>query len=188
MEATEEATRVVRPTPAQADVATVVTKRGDNVGKMTLDRVAPEDEVRQARAPVATLIVVVIVIAIAVGAWMMRKNDVPPVTKPVVKAAVVPPPSPVAAAAHLGINAFPWATVTRVRNIDSGADVAMNGSLMTPAPLELPAGRYEVTLSNPQFSKPITQTIEVAAGEERTIDVHFADPSQAPLPRFGVSE
>lgn len=136
-------------------------------------------------------IVAVLVIAVGIGAWMMRKNDVPPVTKPVVKAAaaaVVVPPPPVAAAAHLGINAFPWATVTRVRNIDSGVDVAMNGSLMTPAPLELPAGRYEVTLSNPQFSKPITQTVEVAAGEERTIDVHFADPSQAPLPKFGGSE
>jgi len=189
MEATEEATRVVRPTPAQAEVATVITTRDDNVGKMTLDRVAPEDEVRRARAPVAPLVGVVIVI-LAIAGWMMRKHDEKPVPKPAVKAAaavVVPPPPPVAAA-HLGINAFPWATVTRVRNIDSGADVVMSAALMTPAPLEIPPGRYEVTLSNPQFSKPITQTVEVAAGEERTIDVHFADPSQAPLPKFGGSE
>jgi hypothetical protein len=156
---------------------------------MTLDRVAPEDEVRRARAPVAPLVGVVIVI-LAIAGWMMRKHDEKPVPKPAVKAAaavVVPPPPPVAAA-HLGINAFPWATVTRVRNIDSGADVVMSAALMTPAPLEIPPGRYEVTLSNPQFSKPITQTVEVAAGEERTIDVHFADPSQAPLPKFGGSE
>jgi eukaryotic-like serine/threonine-protein kinase len=188
MEATEEATRVVRPTPAQIDVATVVTTRDDNVGKMTLDRVRPAEEPkRQSRAPVATLIGVVIVIALGIGAWMMRRHDEVAVMKPAVKAAAVVVP-PAVAAAHLGINAFPWATVTRVRNIDSGADVPMNDSLMTPAPLELAPGRYEVTLSNPRFSKPITQMVEVAAGEERTIDVHFADPSQAPLPRFGVSE
>jgi hypothetical protein len=30
--------------------------------------------------------------------------------------------------------------------------------------------------------------VEVAAGEERTIDDHFADPSQAPLPKFGGVE
>src|SRR6185369_15600558 len=42
MEATEEATRVVRPTPAQADLATVVTVRSaSDPGDMMLDRVQP---------------------------------------------------------------------------------------------------------------------------------------------------
>jgi len=184
MEATEEATRVVRPTPAQADVATVVTSRADGVGKMTLDRVAPEEERRQTRSPVAALIGVVVVIA-AIGAWMMRKHDAPVTTTAVTKPPVV---APVVASAHLGINAFPWAAVTHIRNIDSGAEVPLKDSLVTPAPFEIAPGRYEVTLSNPQFRDPIKQTVEVAAGEERTIDVHFADPSQAPLPHFGGGE
>jgi len=47
---------------------------------------------------------------------------------------------------------------------------------------------YEVTLSNPKFKEPILRTVEVGAGEERTVEEHFADPSQAPLPRFGGSE
>ena len=186
MEATEEATRVVRPTPAQIDVATVVTTRGEDVGKMTLDRLQPtmtEERKRPARSPLAAVIGIVVVAVAIAGGWMLRRHDVPP-PKPV-KAAVV---APAVAAAHLGINAFPWGTVTRIHNIDSGADVAMKDALVTPAPVELAPGRYEVTLANPRFSKPITQTFEVAAGEERTIDVHFADPSQAPLPRFGVSE
>jgi serine/threonine-protein kinase len=192
VETTEEATRIVKPTPAQADVATVVTARGD-AGNIVLDRVhavrTVEQPKRQARAPVATLIVAIVVIAAGVAAWMLRKNEAPVVKKEPVKAAVViPTPTPAPLAAHLGINAFPWANVTRIRNIDSGADVPMKESLVTPAPLELAPGRYEVTLSNPQFHDAIRQTVEVAPGEERTIDVHFADPSQAQLPRFGGVE
>jgi serine/threonine-protein kinase len=191
VETTEEATRIVKPTPAQAEVATVVTARGD-AGNVVLDRVRPartvEQPKRRARAPVATLIVAII-IAAGVAAWMLRKNETPVVKKEPLRAAVViPTPAPAPLAAHLGINAFPWANVTRIRNIDSGADVPMKESLVTPAPLELAPGRYEVTLSNPQFHDAIKQTVEVAPGEERTIDVHFADPSQAQLPRFGGGE
>jgi len=192
-EATEEATRVVRPTPAQAELATVVTVRsGSDPGSMMLDRVQPPMTIerpvpRSSRMPM--IIVALLVIIGVMAAVMLRKNNAPAVKEPLKAAVVQPAPVTVTpAAAHLGINAFPWANVTRVRNIDSGAEVPLKESLVTPAPLELAPGRYEVTLSNPQFKDAIRQTVEVAAGEERTIDVHFADPSQAPLPPFGGSE
>jgi serine/threonine-protein kinase len=186
MEATEEATKIVRPTPAQIEVATVVTS--NDVANVTLDRVHPPSTIEQprprSRAPM--FVVLALLIGGGVAAWMLRKNETPApivIAKPAVKAAAVVPP--LLPSAHLGINAFPWATITRIRNIDSGADVPMNESLVTPALRELPPGRYEITLANPQFKDQLRKTVEIAAGEERTIDVHFADPSQAPLPDFG---
>src|SRR6185369_17169885 len=104
MEATEEATRVVR-TPAQIDVATVMTSRGD-VSNVTLDRVQPAPEVSGGSGISKFLFAIV-----------------PAAVKPPVKA--VAPAAIVAPTAHLGINAFPWATVTKIRNIDSGAEVPM---------------------------------------------------------------
>jgi len=187
MEATEEATRVVR-TPAQVDVATVVTSRGD-VANMTLDRVAPAHEggssgFGKAIAGIAAAIVIAVI-----GVLMFRKPEQPAVVaKPPVKATVMTPAPIAQPAAHLGINAFPWATITKIRNVDSGVEVPLTDALMTPAPFELAPGRYEVTLANPKFRDPIRQTVEVVSGEERTIDVHFADPSQAPLPHFGGVE
>jgi hypothetical protein len=58
---------------------------------------------------------------------------------------------------------------------------------MTPTPVDLPPGRYQVTLSNPQFSKPITRTVAIAAGQDETLNVTFRDPASATLPNFGVT-
>ena len=58
---------------------------------------------------------------------------------------------------------------------------------MTPAPVDLPPGRYEVTLSNPQFGQPVTRTVAITAGEEETLNVTFRDPASATLPDFGVT-
>ncbi|HJW92391.1 MAG TPA: hypothetical protein VJ901_02125, partial [Thermoanaerobaculia bacterium] len=193
MEATEEATKIVRPTPAQAEVATIVTKSvmGD-VGHVTLDRVHPPATIEQRRpkSRVGMVVVLMLLVVGGVAAWMlMRPAPHPwPLSPQAGRGEMKKQQQPALPAAHLGINAFPWATVTRIRNIDSGADVPMSESLVTPALRELAPGRYEITLSNPQFKDPIKQTVEIAAGEERTIEIHFADPSQAPLPSFGGAE
>jgi hypothetical protein len=87
--------------------------------------------------------------------------------------------------AHLGINAFPWAEVTTIRNVDNGQTVEIAKQMVTPVPIELAPGRYEVTLSNPNFSAPIKKVVSVAAGAEQTLNVQFTDPATVTMPDFG---
>ncbi len=182
-EATEDATRVVREMPKQAEVATVVTTR--DAGNLVLDRVATptiEGAAPKKKAGLVAGLAAVIALVIGLG-FMFRKHDQPVVPN-------VPKPVKPVLAAHLAVNAFPWATVTHIRNLDSGQDVPIVGKpeLVTPDAISVTPGRYEVTFSNPRFHDPIKQRVEVKEGEERTVDAHFSDPSQAPLPKFGGSE
>ncbi|HKO57065.1 MAG TPA: PEGA domain-containing protein, partial [Thermoanaerobaculia bacterium] len=85
----------------------------------------------------------------------------------------------------LGINAFPWARVTSIRNADTRQEVAIEQGLVTPAPIDLPPGRYEITLSNPSFGAPVTRVVEIRSGEEETLNVALADAEGASLPPFG---
>jgi hypothetical protein len=92
------------------------------------------------------------------------------------------------APAHIGINAFPWAEVRSVRDLNDGQEVDLHATLITPAQLDLTPGKYEITLSNPSFGKPIKQTIEVGAGQESRVNVQFSDAASAPLPDFGAAQ
>ena len=83
---------------------------------------------------------------------------------------------------HLGINAYPWANVTNIRNLDSGRNVPLKTPIVTPAPIDLAPGRYEVTLWNPAYPKAIVKTVDVKAGLDQTLHVPFADASQLTLP------
>ena len=128
-----------------------------------------------------------VIVAIAVGVTVMRKPAPPPpanatvtVEKPRVDTASTIP----VAQGHLGINAFPWANVTSIRNLDNGATVDLQGPLVTPAPIDLAPGRYEITLSNPAFPHSLTETVEVRANKESVITARFEDPAQAALPHF----
>jgi serine/threonine protein kinase len=209
-EVTDEATRVAAA--RASDAATVLSVSGSAAtvamtpsgeiaiphAQRTLDRVTPEESVpaSRSRAPMFAMLAVLLALA-GGGAWMMLRPRpaAPPIAEPtpVTKAAAVPPTTratdPVlavpAAQGHLGINAFPWANVTSVRNVDNGQSVDIGMNLVTPAPMDLAPGRYEVTLVNPEYAKPITRTVEVAAGGEATLNVHFADPAGASVPDFG---
>jgi hypothetical protein len=75
--------------------------------------------------------------------------------------------------------------VTSIRNLDNGQSVSLNTPLVTPAPIDLAPGRYEVTFANPNFADTITKTVSIAAGGDETLTVLFADPAQAALPDFG---
>gem|GEM_PF-3895924 len=129
---------------------------------------------------------IVLVILIGGGAGVMfrtRKTEpIAPAPKPVQASTAMVPKAP----AHIGINAFPWAEVRRVRDLTDGQEVELPATLVTPAQLDLTPGKYEITLSNPSFDKPILQTIEVGAGEERRVNVQFTDAASAPLPDFGA--
>ena len=120
----------------------------------------------------------------------LRAKPAPvPVQQPVQAATIpiAPQPStaPIATPGRLGINAFPWAEVTSIRNLDNGESVDIGSSLVTPAPVDLAPGRYEVTLMNPRFAKTITRTVSIDAGAEATLNVQFSDASS--LPDFGGS-
>jgi hypothetical protein len=84
----------------------------------------------------------------------------------------------------VAINAYPWGNITAIRNAATGEAVNLPASLVTPAPVELSPGRYEVTLANPAFRKPITKIVEISAGSDATLNVQFSDPAKAPLPEF----
>ncbi|HEX2832880.1 MAG TPA: protein kinase [Thermoanaerobaculia bacterium] len=174
----------------------------------TLDRVHPQERVTTSeskpRSSMGLVFAIVLILAIAGGgAWMfLRTRDealapsaaapiqaatTAPVFTPAVTATTAPDPVAAvpAAAGHLGINAFPWANVTSVRNLDNGQTVDIGTNVVTPAPMDLAPGRYEITLANPGFDKPITRTVDVTAGKDATVTVHFSDPNLADVPDFG---
>jgi hypothetical protein len=156
-------------------------------------RATPNDG--KARRSMLLPIAALLLMALGVGGWMMLRKSAtvdPVVVPPVAQASTISLPAKTIPAqtvpqqGRLGINAFPWANVTRIRNLDNGQNVEI-ATLVTPAPVELAPGRYEVTLSNPQFKRPITRTVAIAAGEDETLNVTFRDPASAMLPDFGVT-
>jgi len=134
------------------------------------------------RAPLAWIAAAIVAIVIAAGAYVMLTKTSKPsaqpnpiVTKPVTPAPVV--------RARLGINAFPWGEVTSIRNVASGESISLSAPIVTPAPVELAPGKYEITLSNPSFRTPVTKTVDVRSGDQ-SITIQFTDPANAKLPRF----
>ena len=197
-EVTDEATRMAPRPGTQENVATVMTEEEET---QISDRFLvpsgppgsqPGDDGLRARRSSGILPIAAVLTILAGGAgWMfLRAKPAPvPVQQPVQAATIpiAPQPSatPVAAPGRLGINAFPWAEVTSIRNLDNGETVDIGSSLVTPAPVDLAPGRYEVTLMNPRFAKTITRTVSIDAGAEATLNVQFSDASS--LPDFGGS-
>ncbi|HEX8170422.1 MAG TPA: protein kinase [Thermoanaerobaculia bacterium] len=189
-EITNEATRVAARNAA--DVATVMSVAGDAptvateaprapAVQRTLNRVTPVEEAPPPRTSKPRRMVFVALLAafIAIAAaWFVARKTAPPST----------PQQAAATPGHLGINAYPWANVTSIRNVDRGELVELRAPLVTPAPIELAPGRYEVTLSNPNFPAPITRTVAIPAGGDELLTVHFADPARASLPDFGAAQ
>lgn len=187
-EITGEATRVA---PRAADMATVLSI-ADAATVATQAPVVEDGPSRpsgQARSPVLHIAAAaVLLIGLGLGGWhMMQKTPAAPAAAPPIAAPATQTTAPgtvPVAAAHLGINAFPWANVQKIRNVENGAEVELPAQLVTPAPIDLPPGRYEVTLSNPEFGSK-TSTISVEGGRDETLNVHFTDPESAKLPDFG---
>ncbi len=213
-ELTEEPTRASGPSvdahaPTLRDVTgattiqTVDTVTPRDFAQATLERV----EVEKPAAPPAAkrrsagLIAAAVAVILGAGAAAVwRAGQQPPATpatqssQPAVPAANatvnVEKPRVTAASTiplaqgHLGINAFPWANVTSIRNLDNGASVDLRGPLVTPAPIDLAPGRYEITLSNPAFRNTLTEHVEVRPNEEAVVNARFTDPAAAALPRF----
>ncbi|HUP50762.1 MAG TPA: protein kinase [Thermoanaerobaculia bacterium] len=181
---TDEATNVAgRP---GADAPTVVTlSQQATIGSddATILTVAPSrlpipaGTMRIGIGAAAALLFVIVLVAMLTGD---RAEPLPePPARPAEASIVVP-----AATGRLGINAFPWATVTAIRNVNTGETIALEEELVTPAPIELAPGKYEITLSNPAYRQPITRVVEVSSGRDELVNVHFADPATASLPQL----
>jgi serine/threonine protein kinase len=180
-EITDEATRAAR------DVATVFTRELAPTVVTSSSEAPPLSAGRRRphrRAPAIIIAIVVILIAAGAATMLLNRPATPAAKSPLHTAAAVVP----RASGHLGINAFPWAEVRRVRDLNDGQDVELPETLVTPARLDLTPGRYEITLANPSFEKPITKTIAIGSGEESRVDVQFSDADTAPVPDFGAPQ
>ncbi|HSP34447.1 MAG TPA: PEGA domain-containing protein [Thermoanaerobaculia bacterium] len=112
--------------------------------------------------------IAILVLAIAFAAGAVRRH------------APAHDSSGTAGAGNLAINAFPWANVTSIRNLTTGAAVELDGPLVTPATaVNLPPGRYEVALVNPRFDKQFTRTVAIAAHRDTILNVEFTPAAHA---------
>jgi len=162
-EVTAEPTRNARATTLRDTIETLAEK--------PLLVVPPAEEAPIShKGWISIAAVALIVIAGAIFMWTRRPER--------------PPPPPSVVTARVAINAWPWGEVTSIRNVKDGKSVELKAPLITPAPIDLAPGRYEITFSNPAYQTPITKTVDVAAGDQQLVTAQFADPLKAPLPRF----
>jgi len=157
--------------PTLPDLATTV-KSEKGVDQPLLARTI-EEPVRPRASLWPSVIMAAALIAVITGIALWQRTRAPRPAKPVV-----------VARARLGINAFPWGEVTNIRNVDSGETVAMSAPIVTPAPIDLAPGKYEITLTNPKYPQTLRKTVSLRPGEEQAINVTFVDPSSVSLPRF----
>jgi serine/threonine-protein kinase len=192
-EVTEEPTKVATPTVpsggptpkmprVDANTSTVLTANGEPMSrplrKVSTTNVVPVPAPRRSRMGLI-VIVLAIIVAGAIAAFLLRKPAPVEPRKPEPARVVALAPGRVA------LNAFPWAEVTSIRNVANGATIELKEPFVTPAPVDLAPGTYEITLANPAFRSPITRTVDVKAGQEQLINVAFADPATATLPQLG---
>ena len=197
VEVTEEPTKVATPT-ILSDAAvgrtaaidhhaqTILTERGTPIAARELRRVSTTNVVAVPRkrspmmlwlsAGAAAIVVAAVVILMQHKSATSREATE---TNATTTSAVASP-----AMGRVAINAFPWGEVTSIRNVASGSIVPLKTPVVTPGPVELAPGTYEITLSNPAFPSPITRKVDVKGGGDQRIDVQFADPATATLPPF----
>jgi len=103
-------------------------------------------------------------------------------------ASVVEPAKPTAATDARGellINALPWANVEAVLD-EAQAAVRLPPDASTPVLLQLPAGKYVVTMRNPQANKPVQVSVTVEGNRRATATATFPTTSaQGYLSRAG---
>ncbi|HVS30781.1 MAG TPA: protein kinase [Thermoanaerobaculia bacterium] len=170
-------------TPLDGDESTVLTESAELEAETVLTAAGPVPVIQRFKVRMTIGAIAATVALVAGTALMLQRDEVPaPVVKKdrpaISQASIIAQPT-----GRLAIHAFPWANVTSIRDLNSGK--SMEIELVTPAPVDLAPGRYEVTLSNPNFRKPITRTVDVAAGRDAMLNVQFTSAESAPLPVFG---
>ncbi|MEA2235976.1 MAG: eukaryotic-like serine/threonine-protein kinase [Thermoanaerobaculia bacterium] len=199
VEITEEPTKVATPTslsgaPAKApatdpNAVTVLTDHGRPVANRELRKVSTTNVVPLPPPPRPRLrwvwIVVVAALAGLIAAAIVNRYRSVAERNAVTETAAVSTATPASAAqGRVALNAFPWGEVSSIRNVATGSEIDLKEKVVTPASVDLSPGTYEITLSNPSFRSPVTRKIEVKPGEEQLVNLQFADPATASLPRF----
>jgi serine/threonine protein kinase len=196
VEVTEEPTKVATPTQLSGSplktvardsrAPTELTDHGKPIGNRALRKVSTTNVVPLPPRPrsrigwFAAVAVLVVLVIVAIVVRMKPSPVATPVKEtPAVTASNVVPAAP----GRVALNAFPWGEVTSIRNVATGSAVPLKEPV-TPLTLDLAPGTYEITMSNPSFAAPITRKVEVKAGEEQPVNIQFADPATATLPRF----
>ena len=195
-EVTEEPTKVATPTVPSSGVpvmaprvdpnaSTVLTANGEPMArelrKVSTTNVVPVPAPRRSVMRWIMILFVAGALAVVAAVMLRKKEPVAAKTTPITASVVSAAPGRVA------INAFPWGEVTSIRNVGNGAAIDLKSPFVTPAPVDLAPGTYEITLSNPSFRSPITRKVDVKAGEEQLVNVQFADPATATLPQLAGS-
>jgi serine/threonine-protein kinase len=193
LEVTEEPTKVATPTVPSSmatpnalrvdqNASTVLTANGEPMArplrKVSSTNVVPVPSPR--RTVVSWIVLVLVISVLAVGAAVLVRKF-----QAVETPNKIAPPPVAVAPGRIALNAFPWGEVTSIRNVANGATIELKAPFVTPAPVDLAPGTYEITLSNPAFRSPITRKVDVKAGEEQLINVAFIDPATATLPQLG---
>ena len=75
---------------------------------------------------------------------------------------------------YVSLNVLPWAEVTRIER-ESGGDLPLDGSVLTPCQLALPEGTYKVYCSNPAFTDPMVFTVQVRPSEVQVVTRKMPD-------------
>jgi serine/threonine protein kinase len=180
-EVTEEPTRLAAREDVAATIKTVALMQ--RTIEMETPQPAPVPVVvapkpKSRKALFAGIAVAVALIAGSIPMWNRLQPVQPDKLKPAPQVAAA---SVVAAPGRVAINAFPWGEITAIKNVTNG-NLEKIPATVTPAPIDLPPGKYEITLSNPAFRAPVTKVVDVRAGEDQLINVQFADPATAKLP------
>ncbi len=136
---------------------------------------APKPRSRMRMAAVASGVVVALIVASALISRSEPESSGPgPVAA-----------KPVAAVkGSVGVNAFPWAEVEIV-DLGNGTKVETGGRLITPAWIDLPPGRYELTLRNPRVAKAETREVQIKPSSREMVMVQLMSPARAAYPDFG---
>jgi hypothetical protein len=112
--------------------------------------------------------------------WQALRGRQPPsvapaVPRPTLAAPVVP------GVARVTVLGAPWGEVSEIRDAE-GVSVDLPVQRETPLLLELPAGRYTVTLTHPDAPQPVTCEVEATLGE--TVECRAELLPLAPLDYF----
>src|SRR5207302_6499562 len=192
LEVTEEPTKVATPTVPSSIAApktprvdsrasTLLTANGEPMSrplrKVSSTNVVPVPAPR--RSAMSWIVLVIVVSALAVGAAVLVRKfqAVESPTK------LATPPVAVAPG-RVALNAFPWGEVTSIRNVANGSTIELRAPFVTPAPVDLAPGTYDITLSNPAFRSAITRKVDVKPGQEQLLNIAFVDPATATLPHL----
>lgn len=110
---------------------------------------------------------------VAFTAWKkLRTPDAPPAIvepvkpqpKPIEKGE--PPAPPTIVKGSISLNVQPWAEVREMK--DEQGNLIPTNALITPCKLDVPAGKYNIVLTNPQY-KTLTLQVEVRPNSTTTI-------------------